>query len=396
MNARDRVALNLSFTVTGATTVLLGAVLPHLSARHGLSDAQAGRLFLAQFLCSTAGALLLGWAGRRWPPKHCLALSYLATGAGVMALGYFPAAWSLACVALYGLGLGVCNPAANLLAGQASPGRESAELNLLNMSWSLGAVLAPPLLSELLAHLAPGPVLAGLGALGIAASLASASLAMPLPPPVPVDDELSPPPRTARAAAWPAALFLFLYVGAESILSGWLPTHSYRNAGVALGTMGIPQAAFWAAILGGRLFASLRPDWLTPARWISHGVALALAGMLVLLAAARMESVLAGAVLAGAGMAPLFPAAVAVFQRRAREASPRLIGYVFAAGGCGGAVFPWLVGVVSTAAASLRIALLIAFVSALGLLLAAQRLRPETAFSHCGGIPRERSTAHDT
>lgn len=380
MRTRDRVVLNLSFSITGASTVLLGALLPHLIARQGLSDAVAGRLFLAQFICSTAGALLLGWAGRHLRMKLCLVVSYLATGAGVMALGYAPPEISLACVGFYGLALGLCNPAANMVAGQESPGREAAELNLLNMSWSLGAVVAPPVLGLLLSRMAPAPVLLGLGALGITAGLASLSLRSHASAQC-AGPEAAPIPAAARTAAWPAALFLFLYVGAESVLSGWLPTHSYRNAGAALGVMGLAQSAFWAAILAGRLLASVRPDWMTPAQWISRGVALSMAGMVVLMVAARLEVLLAGAVLAGAGMAPLFPTAVAVFQRRASNASSRLIGYVFAAGGCGGAVFPWLVGVVSTAAGSLRVALLLALASAIAMILVTHRLRPETTLA---------------
>lgn len=361
MSTRDRAVLNLSFSITGASTVLLGALLPHLIARQGLSDAQAGRLFLAQFVCSTAGALLLGWAGRRWRLKRCLVWSYLGMGAGIIALGYSPAGTTLACVAFYGFALGFCNPAANMIAGQTSPGREAAELNLLNMSWSLGAVVAPPVLSALLSRMAPGPVLLGLGTLGIVAGLASSSLRSQASAQS-TDAGTAPIPAAARAAAWPAALFLFLYVGAESVLSGWLPTDSYRNAGVALGQMGLAQAAFWAAILGGRLLASVRPNWMTPASWISRGVVLSMAGMAILMVAGRLEILLVGAVLAGAGMAPLFPTVVAVFQRQASTASSRLIGYIFAAGGCGAAVFPWLVGVLSTAAGSLRVALLTALV----------------------------------
>ena len=382
MSTRDRAVLNLSFAITGASTVMLGALLPHLIARQGLSDAQAGRLFVAQFICSTAGALLLGWAGRRWRLKRCLVLSYLGMGAGVAALGYSSPGTSLACVAFYGLALGFCNPAANMIAGQTSPGREAAELNLLNMSWSLGAVVAPPVLSNLLSRMEPSPVLLGLGTLGIVGGLASSSLRSQASAQSTTEDDAAPIPAEARAALWPAALFLFLYVVAENVLSGWLPTHSYRNAGVAAGQMGLAQGAFWAAILAGRLLASVRPDWMAPASWISRGVALAMAGMTILMVAARLEILLLGAVLAGVGMAPLFPAAVAVFQRRASTASPRLIGYVFAAGGCGGAVFPWLAGVVSTAAGSLRVALLTALACAVGMKLVTYRLGPATTLSH--------------
>ncbi len=48
-------AAQIAFLPTGILTTLLGPMLPILIARWGLSDQQAGNLFLVQFLASLAG-----------------------------------------------------------------------------------------------------------------------------------------------------------------------------------------------------------------------------------------------------------------------------------------------------------------------------------------------------
>src|ERR1700678_3003697 len=51
--------LHLGFALTGVGTVLLGCILPQLSAEWRLRDRDAGLLLLVQFATSAAGALLV-------------------------------------------------------------------------------------------------------------------------------------------------------------------------------------------------------------------------------------------------------------------------------------------------------------------------------------------------
>ena len=74
--------LHLGFALTGIGTVLLGSILPRLSAQWHLRDKDAGLLLLVQFATSASGALLV----RRnlW---KALACGYGLIGAG--AIGIF-------------------------------------------------------------------------------------------------------------------------------------------------------------------------------------------------------------------------------------------------------------------------------------------------------------------
>src|SRR5260370_367265 len=72
------------------------------------------------------------------------------------------------------------------------------------------------------------------------------------------------------------------------------------------------------------------------------------------------------AVLLGLSLAPFFPATWALLM--AERPTARQAGIVLAVSGLGAAALPWLMGVVSTGAGSLQVALVLPFAAALGLL----------------------------
>ena len=89
---RDRLLeplLHLGVALTGVGTVLLGCILPRLSAQWHLRDKDAGLLLLVQFAASASGALLVRrdlWKALAW-------------GFGLFAAGgdrYFSAATKIA------------------------------------------------------------------------------------------------------------------------------------------------------------------------------------------------------------------------------------------------------------------------------------------------------------
>src|ERR1700691_175687 len=76
--------LHLGFALTGVGTVLLGSILPRLSAQWHLRDKDAGLLLLVQFAMSASGALLV----RRnlWKTLACGFGLFGAGGAGIFLL----------------------------------------------------------------------------------------------------------------------------------------------------------------------------------------------------------------------------------------------------------------------------------------------------------------------
>ena len=156
---------------------------------------------------------------------------------------------------------------------------------------------------------------------------------------------------------WLTGVFLFLYVGVENGLAGRMPSYALRVLGVSYRAMAAAQGGFWGAILGIRLFAPALLRRVPPPLLILSGLALASLGMILLLASAGARTLAAGALLAGAGLAAVFPTAVALFSERAGAQSVRVTGMVFAMSALGGATVPWAVGAISTRFDSLRLGL---------------------------------------
>src|SRR5262249_25498582 len=136
-------AAYVSFVPIGIGTVLLGPMLPSLSARWSLDYAQAGALFTAQYLASTCAVALSGVLVTRFGFRFAMKLGIFLMAIGIALLMEGPKLWGILCIAMYGGGLGIAVPAANLLVAEVNPGRRSASLSWLNFCWSAGAVACP-------------------------------------------------------------------------------------------------------------------------------------------------------------------------------------------------------------------------------------------------------------
>ncbi len=153
--------LHLGIALTGVGTVLLGCILPRLSAQWHLRDKDAGLLLLVQFATAASGALLV----RRnlW---KTLAFGYGLFGAGAISI-FLLQQKSLPAFGVYGLGLGLAMTSNNMLAGRRHPKRMGAALAFLNFSWSAGSVACPLLAAQFLRHAAGGTAFGLVGLLAL-------------------------------------------------------------------------------------------------------------------------------------------------------------------------------------------------------------------------------------
>ena len=338
------------FPLSGLMTVLLGVLLPVLIRLYQLNDAQAGSFFALQFLAATAASAAYGWTVGRWPATRVVAASYAWMAAG--AACFLPGGlWAVRTgVALYGLGLGWNIASVNLAAAQFGHGTAVRALNLLNMFWGAGAVAGPALAAWALQTQPLRVVMVALSLTLLAA--AAGSLRLWNAPGLSDSRSSEPPAVGSSGFPWAAFLFLLLYVGTENCISGWVPTLGNRLLGAAATLSALGQSAFWLAILLGR---GLSAAWAVRRAhgWMLAGLLLAAAGTGLLLRAQTAASFLLASALAGLGLAPQFPTAVALYQQRAGAAATTWLGMLLAGGGLGGAVLPPLVGVLAAHTGSL-------------------------------------------
>lgn len=333
----------VAFVLTGVATTMLGPLIPAFETRWQLDDARAGLLFVAEFLASVALAALAPALGRAIGFRRAVALGLAIVAAGTAACTTHAWPAAIAAVGLYGCGLGVAVTGSNLAIAATSGGRGSAgPLLWLNMFWSIGAVAAPWLIASLRDAFLPVTA-AGFLVLALVVGIGGANPRLARPRAA----QLHGLPHHLRFAA-----MLFLYVGVETALSGWVSTYATRGSAGRL--WAVLPSVFWFAILTGRglspaILHRVPPRVLAPA-----GLTLGLIGGATLLAAGSAGPMLVGTALAGLGFAPIYPVIVAEYADLSAGA---VSGFVFSAAGFGGAAIPPLVGAVSTATHSLRIGL---------------------------------------
>src|SRR5258708_1007258 len=115
-----------SFVPIGIATVLLGPMLPVLSARWSLNYSQAGTLFTVQYLASTLAVALSGVLVSRWGFRFAIKAGLLLMSAALGLLLAGPKIMGILCISASGFGQGLAVPAANLLVAEVNPGRRSA------------------------------------------------------------------------------------------------------------------------------------------------------------------------------------------------------------------------------------------------------------------------------
>jgi FHS family glucose/mannose:H+ symporter-like MFS transporter len=161
-------------------------------------------------------------------------------------------------------------------------------------------------------------------------------------------------------------VIFFIYVGTETSFGNWVAMYARRlgTGNQTIATM--TPSFFWGSLLAGRILAPLALKSHRAIAVAKAGLTCALAGGAVLVAAHSVTMIAAGAVLAGLGLASIFPISVSLLPTWFGDSARRASGAVFGSGNVGGAVLPWVVGAVSTRYGNLRAGF---FVPLLGVIL---------------------------
>ena len=357
------IVLHAIFVLVGIANTILGPLLPLLAQRWNLSDRASGVLFLTQFFGGFTGAIISTRLARRFSLQGLIRSGLLLIAAGYAALAFGQHSLALVAMAASGLGLGFTNPAITLMVSEAAPNRRAAILNLLNFAWALGAIAAPILVVFALRHaqVSVSGMLAGfavvIGASAIFVPRAQAASRAE-------DTRAKIPAGLVRLIA-SCAVLAFLYVGIENGVTGWLTTFAMRLRSFPYEKSAILLDTFWTMFLLGRLSAPAFLQFIGERLLLTLSIGLATAGTLALLLVPGTAATFIAVAITGAGCATIFPTAVAILSQRLGSAGSQL-GFVFASAGLGAAVWPFLIGSLSTATGSLITGMwLIAFAEAL-------------------------------
>ena len=348
-----------AFVPIGIATVLLGPMLPTLSARWSLNYAQAGALFPVQYVASTLAVAVSGELASRWGFRFAIKTGLLLMSAGVGLLLIGPKPLGMVCIAAYGGGLGLAVPAANLMVAAVNPRRRSATLNVLNFCWSAGAVACPFLVA---AAVRSHHVQFFLTILAGSALLMTIAIAA-MPSSVVEPERMDTARDTGSAIPWRSAPFLilaalfFLYVGVENGFGLWLATYSKSLGKMSPTVAIITSSFFYAAMLLGRWLAPFLLRLTNEVLLVRVGLLVACAGMGGLVLSHGLRGVAVSAGLAGFGLSYVYPITISLLSREFGSAPPRLGSLMFTLSNIGGGLLPWMVGVSSNHFGTLHVGL---------------------------------------
>ncbi len=358
------VILSLLFTLSGVGTALLGSALPAFLAHWSLKDRDGGLLFFMAWFGSALGALL-----SRGKPANSVARGVILVAVACFALIHAGRISAFPLIFCYGLGLGITMTSISLLRSQREEARRAQELNRLNLLWAIGAVASPTLAAHAL-------FTSGIAYLFALLGFAFAFLGLWV---VAVEPRLpSFSPRYVSHKGLPLSSLPLvlcavsaLMVGIEASLGGWLTTYVKRADHSVAGAV-TATSAFWAGLLASRALNStpllLRFNAIYSLR---SYVWLVTVTLCLLSLTHHPGTLLTLAFILGFGLGPLYPLLLALVLPRYRG------NRVFFCAGLGSAVLPWLTGVLSSGAGSLRAGLAIPCAAGCLLVLLVGYVSPE-------------------
>ncbi len=347
LTASSAVLLSALFALTGVGVALLGSALPAFLAHWSLTDRGGGLLLFCSWFGSALGALL-----SRGRPASSIARGVTLVAVACLALVHAGRISVFPLMVCYGLGLGITMTSISLLRSERAGSRRTRELNRLNLVWAVGALSCPTLAEHALStsnirylffSLALTFLVFDLWVVLVESRIAAT------PTPAPSTE------TTSRLRPLPVLLCLTsgLIVGVEACLGGWLTTYVRRADHTVAGAV-TATSAFWAGLLFSRLLHSTRAATRWPALPILRTYVAVITAALVLLTLTRQPAAfVALAAILGFGLGPLYPLLLALVLPKFRGTR------VFFFAGVGSAVLPWMTGVLSTSAGSLRAGLAI-------------------------------------
>jgi fucose permease len=340
---------SVTLLVIGWTGLLVPSLIRSIKEAFQQTDAGIGVAYFAYALAYAVGSVLGGQITERFGRQPTLVAASVLHGVGIAGLGLAPD-WPLFVIAMLpaGLGAGCLDGGSNGLVLDVYREGRGRAMNLLHVSFGVGALLAPLVIGQAIEAGVTWDTIMLLSALPLA-GLAVAYAIVPMP-----SGRRRPggTPPTAQAApgrllAGPLLLLgvaIACYVAAEIGVSNWL-VRFLEPAPIATATLALSLT--WAGVTAGRLLSSWIADRFDHLRFtIVCIVSMALAiGAAVAAPSLPLSIALFG--LAGVASGPVFPMIVALGGERYPERSAAVGGALVGCAVVGSTIYPPAIGFLS-------------------------------------------------
>lgn len=334
--ARLKWAGFLGIFVWGSIAGLLGAILPGLRERSGISLDQSGWLFVALSTGLVVASLLAGIALDQLGKKVVLCASVALVVVSLLVLELVNAFPGLLLLAfLLGAGGSAVVTAAHALISDLNPEHRAAALNLLDFFFGVGAFVTPFAIVPLQREGGLGAVLFALAAL--AGLVLAYLLSVSFPAPARAGGHsLAAAGGVARSPHFLLpALLVFLYVGTEQSVWDWQVTYFMRQLSMDNVEAARVLSIFPIAIMLGRLATNRLLQRLPPGPVLLSSTLGAAACFAFILTTHAPRAAGGALFVAGLFMASIFPTTLGVLSGRFPESSGTALGLAITCGWLG-------------------------------------------------------------
>lgn len=339
----------VGFVSLGFPDPVSGVAWPSVRDEFGLAQSGFGLVFVAlgcgYCLSGFFGGALtsaLGLGNLLWVSSGLVAVAMLGSG---VAPGWW--VFVLCCVA-WGLGSGGIDAGLNAFASTHFPARH---MNWLHACYSLGATIGPVAAAAVLMRTGSwrgGYLLVGGALVAMTAQFLVTRRRWDDPGHASTAAEPTAPLRAAlrHPLVWLQAALFFVYVGIEFTIGQWSFTLLTESRGVGVAVAGGLAGAYYAAIGVGRVIAGVIADRVGVDQLVRAALVLSAAGAAVFAFVPQLGPV--GLLLAGLGLAPVFPCLMARTPDRLGPAvAAHAVGFQVSAGMLGAALVPGAAGLLA-------------------------------------------------
>lgn len=335
-----------AFIVTGMIVLIPGAILPYLIKEFHLGYDQGGALLALQAIGNLAASLLGGIASDYIGRKATMtfgAICFIIGFCGILTVSV--PILLFASMFIAGIGWGIQNSMINVVVCDASEGNGSI-MNMLHMFFAIGAFAAPFLVSLIIKMGLSWRYAVALVVI-MSVILVFVFLLMPIK-----SQKMQRERKYVSTAFWLNKRYyifmaiLFLYVGTENSINGWMVTYLSETHVLKIMTPQSLLAIFWLAIIAGR-FLNAYISRLFPRESII--LANSIGGAIFFIAfmlTANQIVILLSIVAMGLFLAGIYPTTVANASGLIKG-SGTAAGIMMSLGGLGAAAVPYLNGLVA-------------------------------------------------
>jgi fucose permease len=339
---------SLTLLVIGWTGLLVPSLIRSIETGFGQDDAGIGIVYLAYSIAYAIGSVIGGQLMERIGRRRVLVTAAALHGIGIAGYGLAPS-WPLFLLSTIpaGLGAGCLDGGSNGLVLDVYREGRGRAMNLLHVSFSVGALLAPLVIGRAVDAGVAWQMVMLVSAVPLAA-LAIAYASVPMPsgrraPPGP----MAPALTAGRLLSGPLILLgvaIATYVAAEIGVSNWLVRY-LEPAPLATATLAL--SLMWAGATVGRLLSSAISDRFDHLRFtivciVAMGLAIGAA-----VAAPSLPLSIALFTLAGVASGPVFPMIIALGGERYPERSAAVGGSLVGFAVVGSTIYPPAIGFLS-------------------------------------------------